>query len=522
MSELFDLLKRRLDGDMLGAIAGRLGLGRDASDTAVATSLPALLGGMAEHARIPAGADAILSRVEATGGGATLDGLLDRVRSAPDVDDAEARRHATGMMGGGIVDALAGRLGIGAGNTGKLLAMLAPIVIGALGKLGGGSRLTPTRLTSLLSDGAGAAADAAPGGRAGLAGLLGPLAGVVGLAGSSAATASPGSTSAAAATGGSGAPQPAPRGAGRLPLIIGAALVALIVPPLLAQGCGAEGGGSTSTTAGGTTVTDTTGAATDTTPTATAQGVQFAIGGDGKVTLTGAVPDEATRTAVVDAAKTAFGADMVIDNLTVDAAAPATDGNMLAKVIDALKGAGNGWTVALTGANELTLSGEVASDEVRQKVLAAAADAFAPGTVIDQMTVAAAGGAGTGTPSAADTAAVDAINREIRLRGVTFVTGSADLTPPSRATLNRVAALLKQAPAVRAEVQGHTDNQGAPAANLALSTSRAKAVVAYLATRGIAGNRLVAKGYGQTKPVAPNGTEAGRAKNRRVVFKVLA
>lgn len=66
------------------------------------------------------------------------------------------------------------------------------------------------------------------------------------------------------------------------------------------------------------------------------------------------------------------------------------------------------------------------------------------------------------------------------------------------------------------EVQGHTDNQGNAAANQTLSERRAQAVVEWLSTHGVEGARLTAKGLGQTKPVADNSIDDGRAKNRRV------
>lgn len=70
--------------------------------------------------------------------------------------------------------------------------------------------------------------------------------------------------------------------------------------------------------------------------------------------------------------------------------------------------------------------------------------------------------------------------------------------------------------ALKLRVEGHTDNQGAAAANQALSETRAQAVVAWLTGRGVSASRLTTAGLGQTRPVADNATDAGRAKNRRV------
>ena len=71
------------------------------------------------------------------------------------------------------------------------------------------------------------------------------------------------------------------------------------------------------------------------------------------------------------------------------------------------------------------------------------------------------------------------------------------------------------------EIAGHTDNSGSAALNLQLSNARAKAVVDYIASKGIDKSRLVGKGYGMTKPVASNATKDGMAQNRRVEFTIL-
>ncbi|WP_394343376.1 OmpA family protein [Hymenobacter rigui] len=90
------------------------------------------------------------------------------------------------------------------------------------------------------------------------------------------------------------------------------------------------------------------------------------------------------------------------------------------------------------------------------------------------------------------------------------------MRPESAATVAEVLTLLQQNPQLRLAVQGHTDNAGTAPHNQQLSTARAQSVVAALTEAGIATNRLQAAGFGQTKPVADNTTEEGRAKNRRV------
>lgn len=109
----------------------------------------------------------------------------------------------------------------------------------------------------------------------------------------------------------------------------------------------------------------------------------------------------------------------------------------------------------------------------------------------------------------------------ITLRNIFFNTASYELLPTSNAELDKLVKLLQGTPTLRIELGGHTDNVGADAANLTLSDQRAKAVRDYVVAKGIDGTRITAKGYGETKPVATNDTEAGRAQNRRTEVTVL-
>lgn len=111
----------------------------------------------------------------------------------------------------------------------------------------------------------------------------------------------------------------------------------------------------------------------------------------------------------------------------------------------------------------------------------------------------------------------DALNRDGHVAlYINFDTGKATIRPDSQGVIDQVAQMLSANPTLKLGVEGHTDNVGAAASNQALSESRAKAVVAALVAKGTATTRLTALGWGQTRPVAPNTTEEGRAKNRRV------
>lgn len=112
---------------------------------------------------------------------------------------------------------------------------------------------------------------------------------------------------------------------------------------------------------------------------------------------------------------------------------------------------------------------------------------------------------------------IDKINKDgfISLY-INFDTGKAVIKADSFAQLDQVVTALKSSPELKLEVGGHTDNVGSAESNLTLSDARAKSVMKYLSDKGIAAGRLSAKGYGQTKPVADNRSDDGRAKNRRV------
>lgn len=109
----------------------------------------------------------------------------------------------------------------------------------------------------------------------------------------------------------------------------------------------------------------------------------------------------------------------------------------------------------------------------------------------------------------------------IILQQVQFDTARATIKKVSDPLLDEVAAVLKEHPEItKLEVQGHTDNRGGRAYNIKLSQDRADAVRKAMEKRGIAAERMTAKGYGPDVPIADNGTDEGRQKNRRVQFKI--
>lgn len=112
-------------------------------------------------------------------------------------------------------------------------------------------------------------------------------------------------------------------------------------------------------------------------------------------------------------------------------------------------------------------------------------------------------------------------NASIVLKNIFFDVNKYEIKAESQAELDKLVQLLTDNPSLKIEISGHTDNVGKPSDNLVLSNNRAKAVVNYLISKKISPQRLTAKGYGESKPIAENTTEEGRAQNRRTEMKVL-
>ncbi|HMI60618.1 MAG TPA: OmpA family protein [Puia sp.] len=113
-------------------------------------------------------------------------------------------------------------------------------------------------------------------------------------------------------------------------------------------------------------------------------------------------------------------------------------------------------------------------------------------------------------------------NAAIVLKNIFFDPNKYELKPESQTELDQVVQLLKDNPTLHIQINGHTDNSGKTTDNKTLSENRARAVTAYLVTKGIAQTRLAFKGFGDTIPVADNATQEGRAQNRRTELKVIS
>jgi OmpA-OmpF porin, OOP family len=257
-----------------------------------------------------------------------------------------------------------------------------------------------------------------------------------------------------------------------------------------------------------------------------------------RLVLSGSVPDDEARQALRVAGEAAFGAGQVDDQLSLNPQAdPLAWRDHLPDMLRTLRATGGEAAFRIEG-KRVTLTGEVPVDSVRsarelvvqnwfgrsttvdnQLRVAAAAPASAPGAAASMPSFGSvlAGAAPVATPPAAPASAANPACAPLAAGvAVRFHPNAPALTDEGRRSLRELLPCLDQG---RWTVGVHTDSNGDPAANQALTQGRAEAVVAYLVGRKLAAERLTAQGFGATRPVAGNDTPEDRLRNRRVTFE---
>jgi len=227
----------------------------------------------------------------------------------------------------------------------------------------------------------------------------------------------------------------------------------------------------------------------------------------GQVMASGTVPDEATKAAVLAKLREVYGADKVVDQIAVGPVAmPANWNAYVQKLITPdLRQISRG-QLKIDGSN-VTLRGEVANEALRTRIAGDVAANLNPTyTVNNGLRV-----------SAAEQALLD---NTLANRTVEFESGKATLTPAGRAILDEMVAAMQKLKGRRIEIIGHTDSAGLRASNVSLSQARAATVKTYLADHGIPEENLTASGQGPDRPLASNDTAEGRARNRRIEFRL--
>ena len=228
----------------------------------------------------------------------------------------------------------------------------------------------------------------------------------------------------------------------------------------------------------------------------------------GKVVVSGTVPDEATRQAVLTRAREVFGVDRVIDQIGVgNLVAPPNWSNNLQKIIaPELKQVSRG-QISISG-NVIDIKGEVGNDAVRQQIVSDISTRLnSTYTVNNGLRVGAAG--------------QDQVDLTLANRTIEFETGNSTLTAAGRQVLDLLAPVLQRLPGRSFEVTGHTDALGSRPQNIALSAARADAVKRHLVGKGIVADSITTSGVGPDRPLAGNDTPDGRSRNRRIELRVV-
>jgi len=227
----------------------------------------------------------------------------------------------------------------------------------------------------------------------------------------------------------------------------------------------------------------------------------------GQVMVNGTVPDEPTKAAILARMREMYGADRVVDQLAIGSVSlPPNWSVYVQKLLSPnLKLVTKG-ELKIDG-NNVTIRGEVANEAQRQQIASDIASSLNPTYIVNN---------GLRVSAAEQNLLDETLARRI----IEFDSGKATLTPSGKAILDEMAAALQKVKGKKVEVIGHTDNVGLRESNLSLSQARAEAVRSYLAEKGINRDMVGVSGQGPDRPVADNSSADGRARNRRIEFRI--
>jgi OmpA-OmpF porin, OOP family len=227
----------------------------------------------------------------------------------------------------------------------------------------------------------------------------------------------------------------------------------------------------------------------------------------GQVLVSGTVPDESAKAALLARVRELYGFDRVVDQVAIgNVVQPPNWNGYVQKLIGPdLKLISKG-QLKVDG-NNVTVQGEVANEAQRQQIASNIAASLNPTYLVKNGL----------RVNAAEQNLLDAA---LAKRIIEFESGQAVIRPSGLQILDEMAAALMKVKGKKVEVIGHTDNTGLRESNLSLSLARAEAVRTYLAGKAIDPAMISVSGQGPDRPVADNATADGRARNRRIEFRV--
>jgi OOP family OmpA-OmpF porin len=233
----------------------------------------------------------------------------------------------------------------------------------------------------------------------------------------------------------------------------------------------------------------------------------------GDITISGVVPSDELKAAIIDEATALWGAGNVTDKTDVDPGRTigGWSDDDFATFLATLRHSRRDLNIELSDGRAI-VAGTVLSELARVRVLGGAV-ALLPGfEVVDRLTVR--------EPATLRESLQLQLDALLQGKTVEFEIDSANLTPNGRRVLDEVIVILRDN-AVRIEISGHTDSTGPIDHNIELSQRRAEAVQRYFIAKGLDVNRFEALGYGPTRPIASNETAEGQQSNRRTEFHAL-
>jgi OOP family OmpA-OmpF porin len=242
---------------------------------------------------------------------------------------------------------------------------------------------------------------------------------------------------------------------------------------------------------------------------------------DGRIKLSGHVPDDKARGDLIAAAKAVFSHEQLVDELKIGKGAPADLVKALEAILPSLARLRSG-TLTLNDAG-LTAHGLVDDKSVADEIKTALADATPSGFKMGDVTIAVLPPAPAPEvrPSVPEGNPCQAASDGVLLRGrILFGLASAKITEEAQPLLDNLIDVARHCGDAKIEVSGYTDYLGYDDFNIDLSKRRAQAVVDAITRAGIDASRISSAGYGESKPAVSNDTHEGRVQNRRIEFLV--
>ncbi len=239
---------------------------------------------------------------------------------------------------------------------------------------------------------------------------------------------------------------------------------------------------------------------------------------EGQVQLRGKLGSDSTREAVESLAVAHFGSDQVYSATGLEQDLPSGWTQRVLAALEAMRFLNNG--IVNVTADSVTISGNAAFEGAQSAIARVLSDELGAGAPFD-LDVAYLEFSAPQIELPTPEECLERVNEAAQRKKITFNPSSSTFGADAAETMDAIAEVLRECEGIRMEISGHTDSQGRETMNQRLSQARADAVLNAIMARRVLAAGLVAKGYGESRPVADNGTAEGREANRRIEFRLI-